>query len=240
MNLKLGKLPKKKDKRNLKFAKYLTGTLPVIPTKVDYTAGITAWGMMLNDKLGDCTIASEGHLILAWTGGKTIVPDSVIGSVYSRNSGYDPKTGKNDNGCVELDVLNDWHKNGVGDDKIVAFTEVNIKREAEIKAAIYLFNGIYIGVALPRSAEEQFNTGKPWTVVKGSQIIGGHSVIIVGYDDQYYFIVSWGRIVKAERAWLKKYMDEAYAIISNDYFIGNKTAEGYDLEALNADLQLIS
>jgi hypothetical protein len=238
--LKLGKLPKKEDKRNLKFAKYLTRPLPTIPIKVDYTAGITAWGMMLNDQLGDCTIAGEGHFIEAWTKGKTIIPDSVIKSVYSRNSGYNPQTGQNDNGCVELDVLNDWRKNGVGDDKIGAFTEVNIKKEAEIKAAIYLFNGLYIGVALPKSAEDQFNAGKPWTVVKGSQILGGHCVVLIGYDEQYYYTITWGSIVKIEKSWLKKYMDEAYAIISNDYFIGDKTAEGYDLETLNTDLQLIS
>jgi hypothetical protein len=238
--LMMGKLPKKEDSRNLKFAKYLSGTLPAIPKQYIGYKILTKWGMMLNDKIGDCTIAGAGHLINAWTSGKTIPPDYIIQKVYSDISGYDPTTGNKDDGCVELDVLNYWHKTGINGDTIGAFAEVNIKKEADIKAALYLFNGLYIGVNLPSSAEYQFQKGEPWKVVKGAQIVGGHCIVLVAYDETYYYAVTWGDIVKIEKAWLKKYMDEAYAIISQDYIQGGKTLQGYNIPALTTDMRLIS
>ncbi len=237
---RLGKLPKKYDSRNLQFAKYLKlAVLPPIPTKIDYSDGITGWGMMLNDKIGDCTIAAVGHLIEAWSGGKTIVPDLTIQNVYSAISGYDPVTGKNDNGCAELDVLNYWYTTGVNGDKIGAFAEVNINNPVDINTALYLFNGLYIGVNLPASAEQEFENNQPWVVVNGSPIEGGHAIIIVGYDQTYYYAVTWGAIVAIDPTWISTYMDEAYAIISNDYIVGTKTLEGFDIAALTADLNLI-
>ena len=237
---KLGKHPKKQDSRNLQFSKYIkTTVLPPVPAVVDYSDKITQWGMMLNDRIGDCTIAAAGHLIEEWTDGKTIVPDSTITSVYSFISGYDPVTGKNDNGCAELDVLNYWHNNGINNDKIGAFTEVDIKKPVDIKTALYLFNGLYIGVNLPESAQNEFQENLPWTVVQGSPIEGGHAIILTGFDSKYFHAVTWGALVSIEPAWLSKYMDEAYAIISNDYFSGAKTLEGFDIASLMSDLNLI-
>jgi len=236
----LGKLPKKHDDRNLQFAKYLKAdVLPPLPDKVDYTDGISGWGMMLNDKIGDCTIAAVGHLIEAWTDGKEIVPDSTIQAVYSAISGYDPVTGNNDNGCAELDVLNYWQTTGVNGDTIGAFAEIDINQPIDIKTALYMFNGVYIGVNLPESAETEFENNQPWVVVNGSPIEGGHAIILVGFDNTYYYAVTWGAVVSIDPAWITKYMDEAYAIISNDYFSGTKTAEGFDIATLTADLKLI-
>ena len=237
---KLGKLPKKSDSRNLQFSKYLkAGVLPHVPSTVDYSDKISQWGMMLNDTIGDCTIAAAGHLIEAWSDGKIIVPDPTIQSVYSAISGYDPVTGKNDNGCAELDVLNYWHNTGINNDKIGAFTEVDIKNTTDIKTALYLFNGLYIGVSLPESAPDEFHENVPWTIVPGSPVEGGHAIILVGFDRHYFYAVTWGAIVSIVPAWLTKYMDEAYAIISNDYFTGAKTAEGFDIASLTNDLKLI-
>jgi hypothetical protein len=241
MELKLGKLPKRNDPRTLMFARYLNvANLPIIPKSVDYSAGITDWGMMLNDKIGDCAIAGPGHLIEAWTVGAKIIPDSEILKTYSAISGYDPLTGRNDSGCVLLDVLNFWRNKGIMDDKIGAFAEVDIKDENDIKAAIYLFNGLNIGVAIPESAEQQFSKGQPWKVVKNSNIVGGHCIILVGFDSKYYYAVTWGKVVKIEKAWLKKYMDEAWAIISQDYIFNGKTKQGFLSDQLIEDLKLIA
>jgi hypothetical protein len=57
----LGKRPKRHDPRTLKLARYMTGTLPPAPSQVDYAHGIADWGMMLNDKLGCCTIPPSSH-----------------------------------------------------------------------------------------------------------------------------------------------------------------------------------
>src|SRR5580658_8869232 len=57
---KLGKKAPKIDSRTLRLAKYLTA-VPPPPASCDWTKGVTEWGMMLNDALGDCTCAAIGH-----------------------------------------------------------------------------------------------------------------------------------------------------------------------------------
>ena len=60
-NMKLGKLAPVHDPRTLMLANYLTpDTLPAVPAKYYYAKNIkaSAWGMMNNDKIGDCTCAA--------------------------------------------------------------------------------------------------------------------------------------------------------------------------------------
>ena len=61
--MKLGRKAVKTDTRTLRLAKYLTPVLPPPPPAADWTKGIASWGMMLNDKLGDCTIAGVAHAV---------------------------------------------------------------------------------------------------------------------------------------------------------------------------------
>jgi hypothetical protein len=49
--------------------------------------------MMGNDKVGDCTCAAAGHLVMDWTAntGKEVVPSSQqIVAAYSAITGYNP------------------------------------------------------------------------------------------------------------------------------------------------------
>ncbi len=64
--MKLGKLAARRDPRTLRLARYLAPALPPPPAQVDYTCGVKDWGMMLNDRLGCCTIAAVGHAVQAW------------------------------------------------------------------------------------------------------------------------------------------------------------------------------
>ena len=65
--MKLGRKAIKTDSRTLALGDYLTPALPPPPPAKDWTAGITGWGMMLNDNLSDCTIAGAGHAVQVWT-----------------------------------------------------------------------------------------------------------------------------------------------------------------------------
>jgi hypothetical protein len=111
-----------------------------------------------------------------------------------------------------------------------------MKNLDEVKAAINIFNGLYIGVQLPESAERQFNAGEPWTREWFSPIKGGHCIVLVGYDENYFYAITWGGIVKIDYRWMAKYPDEGYAIVSYDYLDNGKTSEGIDLATLTADL----
>lgn len=114
--MKLGKAPVKKDKRNLKLAKYLLSkNLPTLPSDYYYSKDIpdNSWGMMANDTVGDCTVAAAGHAIMSVTDDnkKIYYPSTadIIGA-YSAVSGYVPGEPWTDNGAACLDVLNYWRQ----------------------------------------------------------------------------------------------------------------------------------
>src|SRR5579884_1536389 len=67
--VKLGKRPARHDPRTLRLGDYLLPRLPTPKPRVDYTTKVPAgqWGMMANDKIGDCTCAAAGHMIEEWT-----------------------------------------------------------------------------------------------------------------------------------------------------------------------------
>src|ERR1035438_8289552 len=80
---KLGRKAIKTDTRTLMLGDYLTPALPPPPAAADWTKGQTSWGMMMNDTLGDCTIAGVGHAVQVWTAntsGIVTVPDPTIES----------------------------------------------------------------------------------------------------------------------------------------------------------------
>lgn len=248
---KLGKLPPRRDPRTLRFARYvLPSALPPLPQWVRWSQSARdAWGMMLNDTIGDCTCASAGHAIQAWTanhGAEVTLPDASILSAYQAVSGYNPATGANDNGAVEIDVLNYWRNTGIGGHRIGAYVTLQPRDVREVKEAIYLFGGVYIGVALPAAAQGQavwkaphfrFDFGHPaWQ--PGSW--GGHAVFCIDYDAQYVTCVTWGQLLKMDWAFFTTYCEEAYGIISPEWVNdATKAPNGFDAKALIEDLNAL-
>jgi hypothetical protein len=245
--VKLGKLPPKHDARTLQFANYIDGDkLPILPAKYDWSSKVKKWGMMKNDTLGDCTCAAAGHLIMEWTADNNVpvVPaDAAIVKAYSAITGYDPKTGKNDNGAVETDVLNFWRKSGIAGHKIFAYAGLEPKNHNHVQEAVYLFGGCYIGLSLPLSAQTQ----KVWSVPPGGITgqgapgsWGGHAVPVVAYNATGITVVTWGALKKMTWGFWDAYCEESYAIISPDFIKAGKTPIGFNLAALQADLKDIT
>ena len=87
--MKLGKAEPMHDPRTLMLADYLDGAaLPTTPDSYIYAKNIGSkkWGMMENDKVGDCTCAAAGHLIMEWTDDNNSMytpPDKDIIAAYS-------------------------------------------------------------------------------------------------------------------------------------------------------------
>jgi hypothetical protein len=244
--VKLGKQAVRHDPRTLLMANYVSAALPAPPVTIDLAAKVGAsWGMMENDKIGDCTTAAAGHLIMEWTSlaqPKVFVPtNQQIVAAYSAITGYNPKTGANDNGAVELDVLNYWRKTVIARHKIGAFVALEPSNHTHVMDAVYIFEGCYIGLQLPISAQGQQIWAVPPQGTSGPGAPGswgGHAVPVVGYDARGLTVVTWGQLLRMTWPFWEAYCDEAYAIISNDYLDkSKKTPSGFDLAALQADLK---
>lgn len=245
--MRLGKHPARRDDRTLQMASYLrVEELPKIPTEYSWAGKVSKWPMMKNDTVGDCTCAAAGHLIEEWTAdvGATFVPtDDQIIAAYSAITGYDPKTGANDNGANELDVLNYWRKTGIADRKIQAYVALEPRNRNHVLAAVYLFGGCYIGVQLPLSAQKQ----RVWAVPpegptgRGApNSWGGHAVPVVAYDDHGLTVVTWGALKRMTWSFWETYCDEAYAILSPDFLKAEKSPLGFDVVALEEDLKQVA
>ena len=246
--LKLGKQAARHDPRTLLLASYMTPTLPTPPPSFDLTSKVQAWGMMENDQLGDCTCAAAGHLIMEWTanaGNQMVTPtDQQIVAAYSAITGYNPATGANDNGAAEIDVLNFWRQSGIAGHQIGAYMALEPANHNHIMDSVYIFEGCYIGLQLPVSAQDQTKNQQPWSVPPGGATgdgkpgsWGGHAVPVVAYDSRGVTVVTWGALQTMTWTFWEAYCEEAYAILSNDYLTGKETTpQGFDMQQLQSDL----
>jgi len=239
--MKLGKKARRYDTRTLRLARYLTPALPAPPPAVTNSQGITSWGMMLNDTLGNCTIAGVGHAVQIWTlakGNEITVPDSAVLQCYEQWDGYDPANPASDQGGVELDVLNDWRQQGFSGHELLAFADLDpaLRDELHVKQAIALFGGLYIGLQLPITAQTQ----DVWDAVTGDDgkpgSWGGHCVVVPDYDPDGLTCITWGAPKRMTWNFWGTYCDEAHALLSPDW----QPPVGFDLVSLQADLQLVT
>lgn len=246
MRLKYGRLPVRHDVRTLHLKNYLTADLPQAPDRVDYESAVDSYPMYLNDKLGCCTCAAMAHMVQSWTqygaGADVAVTDQDVLTAYEAVSGYDPQTGANDNGAVEVDVLNYWRKQGIGSHKIGAWVKVDHTNLAEVRQAIYLFGGVYTGFLVSESAEN--TVGRLWkadNTEAGKNILGGHAVPLNAYRPDGFDCITWGQIQSMTNGFFEQYFEEAYAIVSQDW-LNPKTGlapNGLDVAKLNSDLKAI-
>ncbi len=225
----LGRLPRSYDRNIPKFKAMVAGkALPPPPAQVDYTKGMPAnLGMMKNDTLGDCTCAAVYHAIQVWTynagPGKKMdtEPDSDVVKLYELACGYNPKQGGEGPGGNEQHVLKyllqkgaPMGPNGQSVHKIAAFVEIDTTDIEDIKRGIDDCGLVYIGFNVPQYIVP--SNGAPpkvWDVeTKDTNIVGGHAVVLAGYNATGARVISWGQYYTMTWGFFAKYVDEAYAI----------------------------
>lgn len=244
---RLGRKPADPTTPKLRLSALLTGTAPSYPENIDWLSRVGHWPMYLNDRIGDCTCATAGHIIQALsTYGKNVtetITDNDVLDAYVAVSGYNPITGTNDDGAVVQKVLDHWRKNGIGGHKILAFASVDFKNNAELRQAIHIFGNVYLGINFPDTAMEQFHGGKPWDVVPGARIEGGHAINAGYYDvsDNMWKIVTWGKVQSMTQAFWDKYVEEAWVVVSPEWYdLAGKNPEGIDMAAMGDEFTKIT
>jgi hypothetical protein len=253
---KLGKKPATYDKRDLQFAHYRTAAaLPPHPKQFGHEklVGANAWQMLGNGPdntvspgfqgAGDCVFAGGDHESMLWTleGGTaaTFTGANAIAD-YSAVTGYNPKKPKSDQGTDVRQALKYRQNTGLIDaankrHKIGAYLALEPGNVDHLLEALYLFGIIGIGIQFPASAMDQFDAGKPWSVVAETQIDGGHYVPLVAKRDNFD-CVTWGRLQQMTAQFYTKYCDEAWAILSPEMLKSGKSPEGFDLAQLQSDI----
>jgi len=211
---KLGKLAPKRPEGLRMLAFYQSNPLPVAPDKVNVPS-VSDWGMLANDKYGDCTFAGIVHARMANAAAleltETFPTDEEVVAAYLAY------TNGQDCGAVEAELLKYWQNNDLFGSKLAAFAPTDHADFDELKSVIASYGLIYIGVRLPVTFQQQFVSGQPWDLTgtpADQQIEGGHCVILVGYDADHAYCITWGRVQAVTWQWLRSYMEESWALIT--------------------------
>jgi hypothetical protein len=251
---KLGRTPRSFDPRVPHLSALLAGkTPPPPPPAIDYTTGMNGnFGVMLNDTLGDCTCAAYYHARQVWTfhSGKEVTePDVDVEKLYEEACGYNPHEPGEGPGGNEQTVLTYLHKTGapIGPagaqrDKIKAFVEIDPRNIDDVKRTIVELGLVYIGLNVPQNILPP--GGDPpatWTVAPGKPpIVGGHAVVLPGYDSSGAILISWGEKYTMTWEFFATYVDEVYGITDASWVKPNSTLPGISDAMLAQQMQYLS
>lgn len=215
-----------------------------IPASVNW-GGIPSIGMLLNDQWGDCVWASDGHIceILSyWGQGREVVIDNQTVQTGYETTGFDPEAGPSgenptDRGSTLQQGLNYLVRPGMQGVTIDAYAEIDITDIDELKLAIAELGPVDLALVVTDSAEQQFASGEPWTVVEGAQELGGHCVTGVGYDADYLIIHTWGAQQKVSWDFFRTYFNQGFALVSRVWVNSKSTLdpEHVDLASLGEE-----
>jgi hypothetical protein len=120
-----------------------------------------------------------------------------------------------------------------------AFVKVDHTIRRQVQAGCVLFGGVWVGVWLPNSAKRQTGPGKVWDVSSGPDAQpgswGGHAITVVGYDRDGLTLFTWGAEQRMTWAFWNFYVDEAYCLLSEDWFRkSGTTSRGFNVMQLQA------
>lgn len=198
---------------------HLLEMLPPPPPAVDNTNGGTSWGMMKNDVLGDCTCAGLAHSLQIATlnsGIKQTPSDEEVLQAYEQFCGYNPADSSTDQGGVEVDILTAVSKVGFAGHKLLGWASPDPGNIDHWKKAIAYFNAVYIGAAMPLSAQNNGPTVL-WNVESGNDGVaggwGGHCLISAKYAPDMTEFITWGANQPATWDWRNAYVDEVHVLL---------------------------
>jgi len=210
---------------------------------VNYTNGVTNWGMMGNDTIGLCVEASAAHAAQVWTQGNTTPYTGMLTpatrdvvTLYSQLTGYVPGDESTDNGTIPNDMFKLWAATPLFGCKMLACASVALENWLNLMFAISRFGGVFYSWELPVSAQTQ----DVWDVVPhDGGVWGGHETFGCEYDESTgnISVISWGKVIPVTNAFWIKYCIEQHVVLS-DIGTGmlSRGPSGLDIEALKAEM----
>ncbi len=196
--------------------------------------------MLGNDRIGDCTVAGAMHAVMLW---HAVINKPIRFTTLDATEDYFAITGGQDSGADMVTVAKYWRDTGFRDShatrhKILAYLHVDAANLHNIDAACYLFDVVGLGITVGNQEERAFINRQPWTD-PNSIVDGYHYVPMVGKDGKYRYVVTWGGLQPVTEEWFKAKVNEVVAVLSDENMISGKTLEGFDADALEADLEAV-
>ena len=202
--------------------------------------------------LGDCVIAAGYHIVGVETGNAGnlfVATNAQITADYSAIGGYVPGDESTDQGCNISTALGYWQSRGFANGtKILGWLAVDATNVTEIQQAMYLFENLDFGMALPDKWISPFPSGNgfTWDVAGSPDDNNGHSIMGFGYNTSGVLVDSWGLKgtltykAAAEYA-IAKNGGELYVLITPDQLAkgASKAPNGFAWSDLIADFDAL-
>lgn len=200
-NFKTGRRPPK-NAPALAFASFGdTLVVPDHPPTYNSISGWTGWDILGNDREGDCVAVTWATVrrIVSTLAGSPDYPtlDKVLEFYRTQNPNFDPNGSSSTNGPgspadggMDIQTALEYlvHSGGPDGVKALAFAKVDHRNLDEVKAAIAVFDYVWLGVNVTDTNESEF-PNSPWTVA--GNILGGHSITGTGYDATKFDMETW-------------------------------------------------
>jgi hypothetical protein len=232
---------------SIKFADILK-VVPNHPISEDYLGNLSGWKMLGNDSYGDCVAvawANSRRFISALLGTENYPTQDQVFQLYkTQNSGF-----PNDDNGMEIQTMLEYLNTSGGPDgtKLVAFASVDVNNLDEVKAALYIFGGILLGIEVQNANIDDFNAGKIWDYHPGQPIEGGHGVLAGGYAGQVVNdirFITWADETGMTDAFWQNLVDnpngEAWVLIWPENLGTKQFVDGIDMNTLASDYQAIT
>jgi hypothetical protein len=244
----------------LRLRSFLSTTAPAFPPQEDYLAKLSGWQMLGNDVAGDCnavTWANMRRLVTATLTTEYYPSQAQVWQFYqTQNPGFDPNGtsdtdgpgSKDDQGMDVQTGLEYLHATGGPDGvKAVAFAKVDPTDITEVKAALAIFGGLWLGVQVLAANQTEFSEGQPWTDVAGSPIDGGHAILGGGYDTTGDVkFITWAQETEFAGSFWNgvvngtPLVEEAWVVIWPEHLGTTAFEQGVDEAQLAADYQALT
>lgn len=240
--LKLGRKPVKRP-AGLLSLRTLMPHLPAVPAEVHWGRDIRDWGMMLNNQLGCCTIASVGHAIMTMTdaahpGHPVVMTDAEVLKGYEQACGYVPGDASTDQGGHLSDILAHWQSVGFDAagrvDQVSGWVSIDIDDIEAIRFAIARLGVVSAGILMTQTAMQEFQEGLPWETPT-SDVEGGHAVPLIGYAPTAWEAVTWSQRQAMSIKWWLGMAEEVYALLDEDL----AGANGMDWAVIQKSMQAV-
>jgi hypothetical protein len=234
----------------MRFRDYQLLSFPGAPASGDYRpqAAQALAQMYDNDTLGDCVIAWMAHAIGVFTGNASGTPDIFstqdIVSMYAAIGGYNPADPSTDQGCDENTALDYWQATGFVGHKISGILSVDATNPKECAAAVWLFENLMFGVALPDewTHPTPAGSGFVWDVAGDPDPDQGHCFGSASWDENGVGVQSWGMSGSITYAAVAKYAvasagGQLFSVITPEILnkATLKSPAGFDFNQLTAD-----
>ena len=218
------------------------------PAETDYFKKCPADGDPLgNDLIGNCVPCSVLREIQVrrtnafgdeW---KPTAPLTI--PLYTKWSGFDPATGKPDEGCDTVLAMTSWATDGVWvneqDLDIVTWVSVDHANLTHTKLAIFMTGAVGVTLAMPQAAQDLSawatapGTGPDWAPASW----GYHRVMSAKYSSDTFTVRTWGNDLVCHPEFWSRYVVAVDATLSVRWFDTTGLAPpGLDWAALKADM----